>query len=333
MTSTPCAAGDELRARERAEQVGDRHQEQHDRRGRASRPILLRHRRARRRRPPAGMRRPEALGLAVRLRRVLARRVPSPRGRSRCPPTSTSAPSAVTSSRSGSRSATSHSRSTPGAGASSPRCFQPVGIVLKGSGFYKTDSRSGGSSSPRAGDSSTSEHRREVGTSPVEVGSRSPTRVEASGRHGLGELEAVAHERAKTTTGRPASPPDLGPSRRTSPAPRRSRRSPSREGIAMFRRSPRALALWGAAARRRGGDRGRRRRRPRLAPPPGRRPRTPRSTLVVATPRPRGRHRARRRRSRRRARCTDRSCRPASPTVPRARRAGGHGAGGAWRRS
>ncbi|HEU5309483.1 MAG TPA: FmdB family zinc ribbon protein [Acidimicrobiia bacterium] len=53
----------------------------------------------------------------------------------------------------------------PGCGGKVAKVFQPVGIVLKGSGFYKNDSRSGGkrsngsSNKPDSGksDSSTSE--------------------------------------------------------------------------------------------------------------------------------------------------------------------------------
>jgi putative FmdB family regulatory protein len=44
----------------------------------------------------------------------------------------------------------------PGCGGKVARVFQPVGIVLKGSGFYKNDSRNGGKRS-KAGDSSTSD--------------------------------------------------------------------------------------------------------------------------------------------------------------------------------
>jgi putative FmdB family regulatory protein len=43
----------------------------------------------------------------------------------------------------------------PGCGGKVAKVFQPVGIVLKGSGFYKNDSRSGGKRSN--GSSSTSE--------------------------------------------------------------------------------------------------------------------------------------------------------------------------------
>jgi putative FmdB family regulatory protein len=48
----------------------------------------------------------------------------------------------------------------PGCGGKVAKVFQPVGIVLKGSGFYKNDSRGGGKRSnggPAKSDSGTSE--------------------------------------------------------------------------------------------------------------------------------------------------------------------------------
>jgi putative FmdB family regulatory protein len=42
----------------------------------------------------------------------------------------------------------------PGCGGKVAKVFQPVGIVLKGSGFYKNDSRNG-AKRPKGGDSST----------------------------------------------------------------------------------------------------------------------------------------------------------------------------------
>jgi putative FmdB family regulatory protein len=44
----------------------------------------------------------------------------------------------------------------PGCGGKVAKVFQPVGIVLKGSGFYKNDSRNGGKRS-KNGDSSKSD--------------------------------------------------------------------------------------------------------------------------------------------------------------------------------
>ena len=48
----------------------------------------------------------------------------------------------------------------PGCGGKVAKVFQPVGIVLKGSGFYKNDSRSGGKRAN--GSSSKSEYWRRV---------------------------------------------------------------------------------------------------------------------------------------------------------------------------
>lgn len=44
----------------------------------------------------------------------------------------------------------------PGCGGKVAKVFQPVGIVLKGSGFYKNDSRSGGKR-PKGGDAEKSD--------------------------------------------------------------------------------------------------------------------------------------------------------------------------------
>jgi putative FmdB family regulatory protein len=45
----------------------------------------------------------------------------------------------------------------PGCGGKVAKVFQPVGIVLKGSGFYKNDSRNGGGKRPKGGDAAKSE--------------------------------------------------------------------------------------------------------------------------------------------------------------------------------
>jgi putative FmdB family regulatory protein len=45
----------------------------------------------------------------------------------------------------------------PGCGGKVAKVFQPVGIVLKGSGFYKNDSRNGGGKRPKGGDASKSD--------------------------------------------------------------------------------------------------------------------------------------------------------------------------------
>ena len=45
----------------------------------------------------------------------------------------------------------------PSCGGKVAKVFQPVGIVLKGSGFYKNDSRNGGGKRPKGGDGSKSD--------------------------------------------------------------------------------------------------------------------------------------------------------------------------------
>lgn len=45
----------------------------------------------------------------------------------------------------------------PECGGKVAKVFQPVGIVLKGSGFYKNDSRSGGGKRPKGGDAAKSD--------------------------------------------------------------------------------------------------------------------------------------------------------------------------------
>ena len=56
----------------------------------------------------------------------------------------------------------------PGCGGKVTKVFQPVGIVLKGSGFYKNDSRNGGGKRRQRRDASKSE------TSKADTPSRSP---------------------------------------------------------------------------------------------------------------------------------------------------------------
>jgi putative FmdB family regulatory protein len=64
----------------------------------------------------------------------------------------------------------------PGCGGKVAKVFQPVGIVLKGSGFYKNDSRSGGKrsngSAPKS-DSGSSEKSEKSESSKSDSGSKS----------------------------------------------------------------------------------------------------------------------------------------------------------------
>src|SRR6478752_6471639 len=64
----------------------------------------------------------------------------------------------------------------PGCGGKVAKVFQPVGIVLKGSGFYKNDSRSGGKrsngSAPKS-DSGSSDKSEKSESSKSDSGSKS----------------------------------------------------------------------------------------------------------------------------------------------------------------
>ena len=139
-----------------------------------------------------------------------------------------------------------------------------AGIVLKGSGFYRTDSRAKPQGRTRA--------------------RPTRTRKETSSSNGSGD-EEERHRRRATPRAGPRSP--TPPSRRLAPARAHFlRTSPfrlsSRKGCAMLRRSPRVLLLWAGAADRRRRDRPARRHRSRHPPPA----------------RPRARSRGRRSRSR-----------------------------------
>jgi|SRR5689334_5553566 putative FmdB family regulatory protein len=52
----------------------------------------------------------------------------------------------------------------PGCGGKVAKVFQPVGIVLKGSGFYKNDSRSGGKRSNGSSKSESSSEKSDSGS-------------------------------------------------------------------------------------------------------------------------------------------------------------------------
>src|SRR6476660_1921648 len=59
----------------------------------------------------------------------------------------------------------------PSCGGKVAKVFQPVGIVLKGSGFYKNDSRNGGRR-PKDGDSSKTEKSEKSETTKSDNGSK-----------------------------------------------------------------------------------------------------------------------------------------------------------------
>jgi putative FmdB family regulatory protein len=66
----------------------------------------------------------------------------------------------------------------PGCGGKVAKVFQPVGIVLKGSGFYKNDSRNGGGKRPKNGDASKTD--------------TSKTETSAKSENGSGDSKSTA---------------------------------------------------------------------------------------------------------------------------------------------
>ena len=142
------------------------------------------------------------------------------------------------------------------------KVFSPVGIVLKGSGFYKTDSRNASRAASKA-----SESKAGVG---LEV--RHQDRVEV-GHQDVGQLlglELVRARRAprRKPPSRRRSPPDPRPAGPLFPLTSPHSRSTPERGQPCFA-APRARPALGRRRNRRGGHRRLRRRRPRLAPPPG----------------------------------------------------------------
>ena len=63
----------------------------------------------------------------------------------------------------------------PACGGQLRKLYNAVGIVFKGSGFYRTDSRSGSSSTVPAGSSSTSSSSDSSGSTPAATPSTSST--------------------------------------------------------------------------------------------------------------------------------------------------------------
>ncbi|MGD9955120.1 MAG: FmdB family zinc ribbon protein [Candidatus Nanopelagicales bacterium] len=63
----------------------------------------------------------------------------------------------------------------PACGGQLRKLYNAVGIVFKGSGFYRTDSRSGSSSTVPAGSSSTSSSSDSSGSTPAAAPSTSST--------------------------------------------------------------------------------------------------------------------------------------------------------------
>ncbi len=88
----------------------------------------------------------------------------------------------------------------PGCGGKVAKVFQPVGIVLKGSGFYKNDSRSG--TAKRAKSDSSSDASKADTKSESKSDSKSESKSESSGTKGDGAKSADKPKDAK-----PASTP------------------------------------------------------------------------------------------------------------------------------
>ncbi len=139
------------------------------------------------------------------------------------------------------------------------KVFSPVGIVLKGSGFYKNDSRDSSRSKSKAS-SSAAESKSSDSTSDSKS---SDSKSDAEGDHDeVGQPEAprdrptarVARTRRRRQSrprSRPEPPLDPRGARRfppaLSPPPPPPIPAPCRKGSAMLRRSPRAVLLWTAA--------------------------------------------------------------------------------------
>ena len=93
----------------------------------------------------------------------------------------------------------------PGCGGKVAKVFQPVGIVLKGSGFYKNDSRNGGNKRAKGGDSSKSD-KGEKSEKSDEVGEpEGRFRVQGLGRLGGGRLDVVDARATPSPRRRPAT--------------------------------------------------------------------------------------------------------------------------------
>ena len=91
----------------------------------------------------------------------------------------------------------------PGCGGKVAKVFQPVGIVLKGSGFYKNDSRSGAKRA-KAGDGSKSEkpETSDAG-SKSDAGAKSESASASTGSSGNGDSKSTS---TKTDSPKPSTP-------------------------------------------------------------------------------------------------------------------------------
>ena len=172
----------------------------------------------------------------------------------------------------------------PGCGGKVAKVFQPVGIVLKGSGFYKNDSRSGGKKSKGADatkvdSGSKTESKSDTstaGSSKSDGAKKSDNELLVVGQE-VGVVDVRRQVVVVSAAGASGAPPSLPrPSPDPVPAACRGGRSPGRTRHAPTL-SPRARAL-GRGGRGRRGHRSRGRRRPRRAPPTRPPTSAPRST-------------------------------------------------------
>ena len=86
----------------------------------------------------------------------------------------------------------------PGCGGKVAKVFQPVGIVLKGSGFYKNDSRSGAKRA-KSGDSAPSEKSEKS-----DAGSKTePASTSTGSSSGNGDSKSTS---TKTDSAKPSTP-------------------------------------------------------------------------------------------------------------------------------
>ena len=196
------------------------------------------------------------------------------------------------------------------AAASSPRCSPPAGIVLKGSGFYKTDNR--GARRQALGLGETKEKVGEVGESKSGVQERLDERLVEQQR--LGSKDSSSEADAKTSTAEDRTRPPVYPARLPrfpDLAPRRPRRAVPRGTRHAPPLAPRAAPVGGRG-------------RGRASPPPSSSP--PTSPRCTAAPRGLGpeRHGRRRRAATSRSARRSRAPRPRHPhgaPVAAARRA------------
>jgi putative FmdB family regulatory protein len=91
----------------------------------------------------------------------------------------------------------------PGCGGKVAKVFQPVGIVLKGSGFYKNDSRNGGKRS-KNGDSSKSDKSESAKSESAKSESAKSENGSKSDGGGSTSSESKSSSKSNTKTSTPA---------------------------------------------------------------------------------------------------------------------------------